>query len=617
MRVLRLLLPLGLVAMAESVPALVRAQRPLNLGFERGGNGVPARPWGWTPYGAPPGTTMALDSTRARSGRQSLRIARDLSPSESTGDDGVATIRLFIPPLSAWGKPVQVSAWIRTERVSGGARFSLEAWTYGAVLAADSGDTWQTGTRGWTRVERAIRVDSAAHAVVLTAQMRGGGSAWFDDVHLAIDGKSVDAVPVAPPPTAADRAWLARHTWGLRTADADGGDNSDLDAIRRIVGDARVIALGEDTHGTSEYFRMKHRLTRYMVEEMDARVFAIEANQLAVEPINRYVHGGVGPVEQVMRGMFAVWNTQEMKAMIEWMRAHNAAHPAAPVSFVGYDMQDPSLPIDSVRAFLSRHDPELLPLAERHYSAYRAAWRERAYPQGADSVRQGWRSGAESMWEAVKRRAPAWLAAAQTHADTTEVEWAVQNANVVRQAALSALSGRLGDRDSAMASNIQWLLERHGNTGRVIVWAHNGHVARDPDPRLGIFGGNSMGTYLGAALGESLRVFGLVSYEGTYRATVSATDRTFIEVQAVPAPLGAVEEVLHRIAVERRAGHLVADLRAGRTDRAGAWLLAPRPTRMIGYAAVDFDWEQMVVLPRVFDAVVFSDRATASRGLAR
>lgn len=616
MRVLRLL-PLGLLALAETAPALVHAQRPLNLGFERRGNGDPSRPWGWTAYGAPPGTTMALDSTVARSGRLSLRIARDSSGAASTDAGGVATMRLFIPPLSSWGKDVHVSAWVRTEHAKGGARFSLDAWTYGSVLAADSGDSWQTGTREWTRVERSIHVDSAAHAVVLTAELQGTGKAWFDDVRLTIDGRRADAVPVAPPPTAANRDWLASHTWVLRTADADGGDDSDLEAFRRIVGDARVVALGEDTHGTSEFFRMKHRLTRYMVEEMGARVFAIEANQLAVEPINRYVHGGAGPVEQVMRGMFAVWNTQEMKAMIEWMRAHNATHPAAQVSFVGYDMQDPSLPIDSVRAFLSRRDPALLPLAERHYSAYREAWRERAYPQRPDSVRRGWQSGAESMWEEVTRRGPAWLAAAQTRADTAEVEWALQNANVVRQAALAALTGRLGDRDSAMAANIQWLLGRNGNAGRVIVWAHNGHVARDPDPRLGIFGGNSMGTYLGATLGASLRVFGLVSYAGTYRATVSATDRNFIEVQSVPAPLGAVEEALHRIAVERRVGHLVADLRAGRTDPAGAWLLAPRPTRMIGYAAVDFDWEQMVILPRVFDAVVFIDQATASRGLLR
>jgi erythromycin esterase len=362
---------------------------------------------------------------------------------------------------------------------------------------------------------------------------------------------------------------------------------------------------------------MKHRLTRYMVEQLNARVFAIEANQLAVEPINRYVLGSDGQVEQVMRGMFAVWNTQEMKAMIEWMRAHNAANPSARVSFVGYDMQDPSLPIDSVRAFLTRREPGLLPAADQHYTPYRAAWRERAYPQAPDSIRREWKASAESMWQEMTRRAPVWLASSRTSADSAAVAWALQNANVVRQAALSAVSGRLGDRDSSMAANIQWLLERHGKNGRVIVWAHNGHVARDPDPKLGIFNGMSMGTYLGARLGDSLRVFGLVSYAGAYRATASATDRRFIEVQAVPAPLGAVEEALHRIAAQRKAGHLVADLRHARTEAGGRWLLAPRPTRMIGYAAVDFDWEQMVILPRVFDALVFVDQATASRGLVR
>jgi erythromycin esterase-like protein len=167
-----------------------------------------------------------------------------------------------------------------------------------------------------------------------------------------------------------------------------------------------------------------------------------------------------------------------------------------------------------------------------------------------------------------------------------------------------------------MAVNIEWILSRHGS-GRVVVWAHNGHVARDPDPRLGIFGGMSMGAYLGTRMGNSLRVFGLVSYGGRYRATRTATDRRFMDAPAVPAPLGAIEEVLHGIASRRGAGHLVVDLRPAREDPAGRWLLVPRPTRMIGYAAVDYDWEQMVLLPRVFDALVFSDQASPSRAVGR
>ncbi len=555
-----ILLGVALLAGSEA-----HAQRPLNLGFERLSNGDPSRPWGWTWFGGPPGTTVAVDSLEQRSGRRSLRMSRPPADSGAGASD-VATLRLFVPPLVARGRTVRVSAWTKTRDAGSGARFSLEAWTYGSVLAADSGRAWQTGASEWTRIDRTIPVDSSAHAVVLTLEFRGTGSAWFDDLVLSIDGLALESVPVAPAPTQADRAWLAGKTWPLRTADADGGDDRDLDAFRRIVGDARVVSLGEDTHGTSEHFRMKHRLTRYMVEQMDARVFAIEANQLAVEPINRYVREGVGEVGQVMRGMFAVWNTEEMKAMIQWMRAHNATHPSAMVSFVGYDMQDPSLPIDSVRAFLARREPELLPAADRAYTPYREAWRERAYPQAADSVRQNWRSSAESMWREMSSRAAAWLNSSRSREDTVSVEWALQNANVVRQAALSAVSGRLGDRDSAMAANIDWILSRRGVGGRVVVWAHNGHVARDPDPKLGIFGGMSMGTYLSARLGEALRVFGLVSYAGQYRATMTAADRRFISVESVPAPVGAIEEVLHGIAARLHSPGLVADLRPARSE---------------------------------------------------
>ena len=90
-----------------------------------------------------------------------------------------------------------------------------------------------------------------------------------------------------------------------------------------------------------------------------------------------------------------------------------------------------------------------------------------------------------------------------------------------------------------------------------------------------------------------------------------------LAVDAVPGPVGTVENALHRIAQERGAEFLLVDLRQARHEPAAAWLREPRPTRLIGYAAFDFDWEQMVVLPHVFDAVLFVDHASASRLLAR
>ncbi len=94
-------------------------------------------------------------------------------------------------------------------------------------------------------------------------------------------------------------------------------------------------------------------------------------------------------------------------------------------------------------------------------------------------------------------------------------------------------------------------------------------------------------------------------------------DRREVAVDAVPAPVGTVENVLHQIALDRNAEFLLTDLRPARDDADGAWLRELRPTRLIGYAAFDFDWEQMVVIPHVFDALLFVDHATASKLLPR
>ncbi len=168
-----------------------------------------------------------------------------------------------------------------------------------------------------------------------------------------------------------------------------------------------------------------------------------------------------------------------------------------------------------------------------------------------------------------------------------------------------------------MAVNIEWILARQPANTRVVVWAHNAHVARGTDPERSFYQGASMGGRLSRTLGEDLRVFGLVSYDGQYSATASFLDRREVAVDAVPAPVGTVEHALHKIAGERNAEFLLTDLRPARNDPAGAWLRESRPTRLIGYAAFDFDWEQMVVVPHVFDALLFIDHATASRLLPR
>jgi erythromycin esterase len=506
-----------------------------------------------------------------------------------------------------------VTGWARVENLDGQGRLVLEAWGSG-VLASDTASLAGGGRAGqWQRLELSIPVDSTAHSIVVTVGLVGAGSVWFDDLEVEAGGRTWDAVPAAVAPSSASLDWLAERSRPFSSVDGrrPGADEfSDLEAFGRIVGEARIVALGEATHGTSEFFRVKRRLLAYLVERAGFRVFAIEANQLAVEPINEYVRGGPGDPRTLMRAMFRVWNTEEMRDLIEWMRAYNAKNPEQMVEFIGFDMQNPTAPIDSVSAYLGRVEPALRPWADSLYAPYQEAWREASYPQGPTDVRGSWYANALEVYERIHGYRERWLARAGDRADSVAVDWIVQNANVARQAALGALTGDFATRDSAMAENIRWALDRRPEGTRIVVWAHDGHISLAAHEWANYWGGGSMGGELSRLFGDEYRAFGLLTYAGSYSGAIG---HDIIDAELLPAPVGSLEEALHRIAERLGSPLLIAGLQGAERDSAGSWLLEPRLIRMVGYAAEDFAFATQISVGSQFDGVVFVDTTSPSR----
>ena len=137
-------------------------------------------------------------------------------------------------------------------------------------------------------------------------------------------------------------------------------DHRDLAALRQIVGDAHIVALGEGTHGTREFFQLKHRITEYLATEMGFTTFAIEANLPEAQRVNEYVLTGRGDAREAIRGMyFWTWNTEEVLALVEWMRKYNASGRGR-MEFVGFDMQTPDTAAAIVRRFVQRLEPMLV-----------------------------------------------------------------------------------------------------------------------------------------------------------------------------------------------------------------------------------------------------------------
>jgi len=196
-------------------------------------------------------------------------------------------------------------------------------------------------------------------------------------------------------------AWVRRNAAPLRNQDPSSA-LSDLEPLNDYVGRAHIVALGEGTHGTREFFLLKHRIVKYLVTSLGFSVLAIEANMPEARPLNTYVLTGEGDPKELLRSMrFWAWNTQEMLDLIGWMREVNRSGRHR-IQFAGFDMQSIESAMATVRTFVAQSDSaELSPLDETWRRARQASLQalpfipaSREFPPGQAAGRQirfgGW-----------------------------------------------------------------------------------------------------------------------------------------------------------------------------------------------------------------------------------
>jgi erythromycin esterase-like protein len=173
---------------------------------------------------------------------------------------------------------------------------------------------------------------------------------------------SQTAQPVAAkPPTSIDNPevveWIGAHAVRLQTPEAGHGF-ADMQPLKKMIGDARIVSLGEATHGTREFFQLKHRMLEFLATEMGFTIFSIEANMPEAYRLNDYVLNGKGDPTELIKGMyFWTWDTQEVLDMVRWMREFNKSGKGR-VQFTGFDMQTPDVAADIVRDFVDKNDAE-------------------------------------------------------------------------------------------------------------------------------------------------------------------------------------------------------------------------------------------------------------------
>jgi protein-L-isoaspartate(D-aspartate) O-methyltransferase len=401
--------------------------------------------------------------------------------------------------------------------------------------------------------------------------------------------------------------------------------DANLEPLLGRIGDATLVLIGEASHGTSEFYRMRARITRELIERGRIRFVALEADWPDAARIDRYVRWVDRSARSDERDAFRrfptwMWRNQEVLAFVNWLRDWNEGRErSARIAVHGLDMYSLTESAAQVIAYLQDIDPELASTARQRYACltpfqadpamYGLAATTNRYRQCEDEV-------VAVLRDLLGRRLEAAAGDGDRFFDAVQNARLVADAERYYRAMYSSPAESWNLRDRHMFETLLALLGAHGPNGSGAVWAHNSHLGDASVTEMAARGELNVGQL-------ARERFGLAAYAigfGTHTGTVAAAHEWDGEVQVmrvVPSREDSYEWVFHSSGL--RAG--LAGLRQPRPDEVRGRLLEPRLERAIG---VIYRPETellshyfQAVLPLQFDEYAWFDETHAVSPLGR
>ncbi len=398
-------------------------------------------------------------------------------------------------------------------------------------------------------------------------------------------------------------------------------ETASIDALIDRIGDARLVLLGEATHGTSEFYRMRARITQELIVRRGFQFVAVEADWPDAARIDDYVLGGPrrSKVDFTPFTRFPtwMWRNAEVHDFVDWLRAHNAADEAHKVGFHGLDLYSLFTSIAAVLAYLDDVDPDAAKVARHRYGEL-TPWQKDPAAYG-EAVLVGRYRSSES---AVVAMLSEMLARRIDYArqDGERFFDAAQNARLVADAEHyyramyygSAISWNL--RDTHMFETLKSLFGFYGPDSKGIVWEHNSHVGDARATEMSARGEQNVGQLSRTWLPEGTYIVGFGTDHGTV-AAASNWDRPVERMRVVPAREGSYEHLFHRTDMRAFALPLRRPLRRAVREE----LAAPLLERAIGVVYRPRTELQShyfyASLPHQFDEYIWFDETRAVRPL--
>ncbi|MFF7635038.1 erythromycin esterase family protein [Kitasatospora sp. NPDC008050] len=389
----------------------------------------------------------------------------------------------------------------------------------------------------------------------------------------AFAAEKAPAKPDAQDPVRA----LERAARPLRSTQPGSG-TADLRPLGAMIGEAKVVGLGEATHGSHELFTLKHRIFQYLVEAKGFTTFALEIGWPSGMLIDDYIQSGQGDARQVVKEALggSPFYREEFLQLIEWMRDHNRRNPGRRVHFMGDDAGAPSVGdafFERVTGYVRRHQPQLLSRLDELYTGLRPLDNYLTHMAKPLAERQRLAANAQQALQLLE---------GQPGSGATEFAWTVQHARSIAQTATflaydfdddKAVTAAELYRDQVMADNVVWWQRHTGH--RMLLSAHDGHVGYVTDDP--VMYPKVQGAFLREALGDGYLAIGTTFDQGSFLSTGKAIGGAWTKFTVDAAAAGSNEYTLDQVC----PSDYYLDARSA-PAAARAWLDTVRPTRHIG-----------------------------------
>ncbi|MDG4812534.1 protein-L-isoaspartate(D-aspartate) O-methyltransferase [Hydrogenovibrio sp. 3SP14C1] len=393
-------------------------------------------------------------------------------------------------------------------------------------------------------------------------------------------------------------------------------EEANLDNLLARIGDAKVVLIGEASHGTSEFYSMRARITQRLIEEKGFTIVAAEADWPDAAQIDHYVrHRDTSPAEWTAFSRFPtwMWRNIETRDFIDWLHEYNKTLPSQDrTGFYGLDMYSLFTSINAVVEYLEKLDPDLAEVARWRYGCL-SPWEADPAAYGKAALRDQYQDCendvAQMLTELYQKRQSFLLNDGGRFLDAAQNAELIANAERYYRVMYYGSRASWNLRDQHMFDTLNRVMQAKGYGAKAVVWAHNSHIGDASATEMSKRGEHNIGQLCRQAFGEDSYRIGFGTDHGTV-AAASNWDQPMEIKQVQPSHPQSYENVFHQtqqsgliLPLRDNNPQLIQELNKPKLERAIGVIYRPETELASHYFEA--------VLPLQFDEYIWIDQTRA------